>query len=399
MYFASGPTAKPQGWDVKKLARFSGRYHRSKKVSQALTQAHTRLKNLLQLPQGYELYFTPAGASGAFEAGLWNLLGNKVAVLDFDKFSHLWLKDCQKLAEHVECFSAPAGSIPPLDGIAPLRAKGFDVVFDEEWLTTKTPTDTLVFSDVTAAVFTHSIGWNNLDVAAFSWAKAMAGEAAHGALVLSPKAQSRLNQTRKLNQASNLNQTNNLNQKSNLNQTSRAVPHILTIPQRGDQPINTFSALAVADLLMALDWLEGIGGMTAAIEKAHANRLMLSQWSQKQNWLEELVKDNATNPSENIMINSMENSMANSPATYRFLGEPQRLEQMITQLETQYKIYDVKSHPYAPLGLRIWCGANVLPSQIERLTKALTASYNSTGKERKGKERQGTEKKGKEGNV
>ena len=455
MYFASGPTSKPKGWDVKRLSAFTSRYHRSAKVKQALKQAHNRLKALLQLPKGYELYFTPAGASGAFECGLWNLLGQRAAVLEFDKFSCLWLKDCQRLATHTETFTAPLGKIPPLGGIAPLRLKGFDVVFvyvatttgvvipNEDWLmppASKNPSEelsssppsepphtlphtasahlleeSLVFADVTAAVFTHPIGWHNLDVAAFSLAKAITGEAGFGALVLSTKAQSRLAKQARDPVAippAPTTASHPAIPSATTAPLARPIPHIFTIPQNGWEPINTFSALAIADLLMALDWLEGIGGQPASIEKARTNRLRLAKWAEQTHWLEELAASKETR--------------ANCPATYRFVAqkspepptkgaeqeeqeerqeqekqkeelkeqenqkaqetqtqqephpkEPQ-LSRMLNLLEKQYGICDISSHPSAPLGLRIWCGANIEPDAISTLTKHLEQAYRIT---------------------
>ena len=348
MYFSSGPTAKPPGWKAENNQRLLGRYHRSPEFKLALKEATTRLAEMLEIPKDYRLLFTPGGATGAFETALWNLLGDNVLALSWDKFSSLWAEDCRRLAKNASVRTAGPGQIADLTELP----KGSDIVFvyvattcgvvipDEDWIPRG---DNLVFADLAAAVFTHRIGWKKLDAAAFSWAKALGGEGQHGSLVLSPRAQRRLERSR------------------------RELPRLLTIPPSQDEPINTFSALAVADLHQCLDWIEELGGGMAAVARSKTNREILDNWARNKPWLADLPQSPKLR--------------ANSPVTWRFCGSSDKLARMLKLLEGDRRAYDIASHPWVEnqgmgnKGFRIWCGPTITPEALRNLTERLEWAY------------------------
>ncbi len=354
MYFSSGPTAKPPGWKAENNCELLNLSHRSPQFKLAISDARRRLANALGLPQDYRLIFTPGGASGAFETALWNLLRDDVLALSWDKFSRLWAEDCRSLAKNFSLRSAPDGKVTALLNIPAEKDLVFVylatptgvVIPDEEWIPRG---DGLIFADVTAAIFTHPIGWKNLDAAAFSWAKAVGGEGQHGCLVLSPKAQKRL-----------------------AKRPHRAIPRLFAIPSSpADEPINTFSALALADLRQCLDFLE----QTDPVKRTVENRALLDDWAADKDWLADL-------PAKPKL-------RANSPVAWRFCPDgPQnhrdkRLAKMLRLLTENGYGFDIASHPSIEAeqrGFRIWCGPTIPSRSLRRLTEGMDWAYKNSRK-------------------
>jgi phosphoserine aminotransferase len=369
--FSSGPCPKPPGWSAGKLdTRSLGRSHRSALGKARLAEAIERTKALLELPADYRLGIVPASDTGAMEMAIWSLLGPRpVTMLAWESFGAGWVTDVAKqLRLDAEIRTADYGDIPELSGIDPAS----DIVFtwngttsgvrvpDAEWIAQDRTG--LTICDATSGAFAQDIDWWKIDVGTFSWQKALGGEAAHGMLVLSPRAVERLESE----------------------PPPRALPKVfrLTTPApakaggrlidgifRGET-INTPSMLAVEDWLVALDWAESAGGLKALIARADANAAALDRWVQSADWIEHLAADPAIRSNTSVCLQFADRSD----------GEANKARQkaVVKLLEAEGAAFDIGAYRDAPPGLRIWCGATVETSDIEALGPWLDWAWEKT---------------------
>jgi phosphoserine aminotransferase len=246
---------------------------------------------------------------------------------------------------------AAYGEIPDLTQADPRH----DIVFlwngttsgvrvpDGDWISDTR--EGLTICDATSAAFAMRLPWQKLDVTTFSWQKVLGGEAAHGMLVLSPRAVARLESYT----------------------PPWPLPKIFRMTKGGKlnqgifegETINTPSMLAVEDWLFCLDWAERTGGLQGLIARADANAAALDRWVQSANWIEHLVRDPAirSNTSVCLQFNDRSDEEANR-ARQKAIGQ---------LLEKERAAFDVTAYRDAPPGLRIWCGATVETSDIEAL--------------------------------
>ena len=353
-HFSSGPCAKHPGWSAERLGRaLLGRSHRSADGKARLAEAIDRTAALLELPDGYRLGIVPASDTGAMEMAIWSLLGPRpVTMLAWESFGEGWVTDVAKhLGLDAEIRRARYGELPDLCAIDPAS----DLVFtwngttsgvrvpDADWIAADRTG--LSICDATSAAFAQRIDWRQVDVGTFSWQKALGGEAAHGMLVLSPRAVERLESA----------------------PAPRPLPKIFRLTKSGKlidgifrgETINTPSMLAVEDWLLALDWAEGVGGLDALVARADANAAALDRWVRSAGWIEHLAADPAirSNTSVCLQFADRSNEEANKA----------RQKAMVRLLEAEGAAYDIGAYRDAPPGLRIWCGATVETADIEAL--------------------------------
>jgi len=353
-FFSSGPCAKPPGWAASKLDTSAlGRSHRGTVGKAKLAEAIERTHALLRLPADYRLGIVPASDTGAMEMALWSLLGTRpVTMLAWESFGAGWVTDVAKqLKLDAEIRTADYGKIAELGGIDPTN----DVVFTWNGTTSGARVPNagwiaadrtgLTLCDATSAAFAQDIDWQKIDVGTFSWQKALGGEAAHGMLVLSPRAVERLEGE----------------------PAPRPLPKIFRLTKGGKliegvfrgETINTPSMLAVEDWLSCLDWAEGTGGLDALIARADANAAALDRWVQSADWIEHLVADPAIRSNTSVCLQFADRSDEEANrARQKALGQ---------LLEREGAAYDITAYRDAPPGLRIWCGATVETSDIEAL--------------------------------
>ncbi len=363
--FSSGPCAKPPGWSAEKLDTSAlGRSHRGTLGKAKLAEAIERTHALLNLPADYRLGIVPASDTGAMEMAIWSLLGTRpVTMLAWESFGSGWVTDVAKeLRLDAEIRSADYGKIPDLGGIEPDR----DIVFtwngttsgvrvpNADWIA---PNRTgLAICDATSAAFAQAIDWPKIDVGTFSWQKALGGEAAHGMLVLSPRAVERLEKE----------------------PAPRPLPKIFRLTKGGrlidgifkGETINTPSMLAVEDWLFCLDWAERVGGLEGLIARADANAKALDRWVSKSRWIEHLAADPAIRSNTSVCLRFADSSD----------DEANRLRQKAIgqRLEHEGAALDITAYRDAPPGLRIWCGATVETSDIEELVPWLDWAWEAT---------------------
>ena len=353
-YFSSGPCAKPPGWTPQALDTSAlGRSHRGAIGKARLADAIDRTHALLRLPADYKLGIVPASDTGAMEMAIWSLLGTRpVTMLAWESFGAGWVTDVAKqLKLEAEIRTADYGRICDLESIDPAN----DIVFTWNGTTSgvRVPNGDwiaddrtgLTICDATSAAFAQDIDWAKIDVGTFSWQKALGGEAAHGMLVLSPRAVERLERE----------------------PAPRPLPKIFRLTKGGKlidgvfkgETINTPSMLCVEDWLFALDWAERIGGLDALIARADANAAGLDRWLHGADWIEHLASDRAIRSNTSVCLQFADRSDVEANKA--------RQKAIAKLLETEDAAYDVGAYRDAPPGLRIWCGATVDTADIEAL--------------------------------
>ncbi len=358
--FSSGPCAKRPGWSLQTLDNaFLGRSHRAKEGKVRLKRAIEETKALLGLPAGYVCAIVPASDTGAFEMAMWGMLGERgVDVLAWESFGEGWVTDATKhlKLKDLRVLKSEYGTLPDLGQVDFSR----DVLFtwngttagvrvpNGEWIAADRTG--LTFADATSAVFAQDIPWDKVDVATFSWQKALGSEAAHGMLILSPRAIHRLESYT----------------------PPWPLPKLFRLVKDGKfmsavfegETINTPSMLCVEDYLDALAWATGIGGLPALQARADANAKVLYDWAGKTPWLEPLPVDPSTRSNTSVCLK------VTDPAVARLSVDGQRafVKQVEAILDTEDAAHDIAGHRDAPPHLRIWAGCTIEASDLEILT-------------------------------
>ncbi|HKW55132.1 MAG TPA: phosphoserine transaminase [Stellaceae bacterium] len=368
--FSSGPCAKRPGWTLRALDHaLLGRSHRAKPGRAKLDEVVARSRAILGIPKDYRLAIVPASDTGALEMALWSLLGARgVDVLAWEGFGEGWATDVAKQLKLADARVARAeyGSIPDLAKVDTDR----DVVFTWNGTTSgvcvpngawiKPNRQGLTICDATSAAFAMDLPWDKLDVATWSWQKALGGEAAHGMLALSPRAVQRLES----------------------HTPPWPLPKIFRLTAKGKfaegifqgETINTPSLLAVEDAIDGLKWAESIGGQAALMARAKANLAALTPWVERTPWIDFLVPDPAIRSWTSVCLKIVDEWFVRLPQDAQ-RAAVKRLEGL---LDAEGAAYDIAGHRDAPPGLRIWCGSTVERSDIEALLPWLDWAYGET---------------------
>ncbi|HSV02609.1 MAG TPA: phosphoserine transaminase [Phenylobacterium sp.] len=367
--FSSGPCAKRPGWAPENLQNaVLGRSHRSKLGKARLKEAIDRTRELLQVPEDYLIGIVPGSDTGAMEMAMWSLLGARpVQLLAFESFGKDWVTDVTKqLKVEAEVLSAPYGQLPDL---AKVR-KDADLVFTWNGTTSgvRVPDaafiaadrEGLAICDATSAAFAQDLDWAKLDVATFSWQKALGGEAGHGMLILGPRAVARLES----------------------HTPPWPLPKLFRLTKAGKlnaeifegSTINTPSMLCVEDYLDALRWAASIGGLAELRRRADANLAVLEAWAQKTPWVAFLAEDPSIRSNTSVCLKVIDPRVTSLPED----AQADFAKKLAAALEKEDVAYDVAGYRDAPPGLRIWCGATVDASDLEALTPWLDWAFQTT---------------------
>jgi phosphoserine aminotransferase len=357
-YFSSGPCAKPPGWSAEHLATGSlGRSHRSKLGKARLEHALELTRKILRIPATHRIGIVPGSDTGAVEMALWSMLGARpVTMLAWESFGEGWVTDVVKqLKLDATVVKAPYGEIPDLGAVD----QSNDVVFtwngttsgarvpNGDWI--RADREGLTFADATSAVFAQDLPWDKIDVATYSWQKVLGGEGGHGVLVLGPRAVERLESYT----------------------PAWPLPKIFRMTKGGKliegifkgETINTPSMLAVEDYIYALEWAQGLGGLSALIARADANAGALDAWVQQTSWVDHLVADPAIRSNTSVCLKFADDAVKGLDTD----GQLALVKKMASLLEAEGAAYDVAGYRDAPPGIRIWCGATVESDDIEAL--------------------------------
>jgi phosphoserine aminotransferase len=359
--FSSGPCAKPPTFALEKLADAPlGRSHRSAIGKSKLKAAIDGTRELLGVPDDYRIGIVPASDTGAVEMAMWNLLGERsVEMLAWESFGAGWVTDAIKqLKLDATVRDAPYGKIVDFDDVDFDK----DVVFTwngttsgvrvPESVTIPAERGGLTICDATSAVFAMDLPWPHLDVATFSWQKVLGGEAAHGIIILSPRAVARLEAYT----------------------PAWPLPKIFRLTKGGKlidgifegATINTPSMLAVEDYLFALDWARSIGGLAGLIARSQSNFDAVADYVEAHDWIEFLAEDPATRSTTSVCLKFNDPEIADGAAFARAVAK---------RLEAQGIALDIGGYRDAPPGLRIWCGGTVEAADVAALMPWIGWAY------------------------
>ena len=370
--FSSGPCAKRPGWTPENLRNaVLGRSHRSKLGKARLKEAIDRTREVLEVPDDYLIGIVPGSDTGAVEMAMWSILGPRpVQLLAFESFGKDWVTDVTKqLKIEAEVLDAPYGKLPDLTKVR----KDADLVFTWNGTTSgvRVPNadfiaadrEGVVICDATSAAFAQALDWAKLDVVTFSWQKALGGEAAHGVLILSPRAVARLESYT----------------------PAWPMPKLFRMTKGGKitldlfegATINTPSMLAVEDAVDALKWAASIGGLAEMRRRADANLGVLAAWAQKTTWVAFLAEDPAIRSNTSVCLKVID------PAVTSLSEEAQAdfAKKLAGLLEKEGVALYVGGYRDAPPGLRIWCGATVDTDDLDALTPWLDWAYATVSSE------------------
>ncbi|MEM1306548.1 MAG: phosphoserine transaminase [Pseudomonadota bacterium] len=369
-HFSSGPCAKRPGWSPQAIENaVLGRSHRAAAGKARLKHAIDLSRELLALPDDYRCGIVPASDTGAYEMAMWTMLGARpVDALAWESFGKGWVTDAVKQLKLADCrvIEADYGKIPDLGEANPdhdilftsngttsgVRIPNYDWIADDR--------AGLTFADATSAAFAQPIEWAKVDVATFSWQKVMGSEAAHGMLILSPRAVERLETYT----------------------PPWPLPKVFRLTKGGKliegvfkgETINTPSMLALEDYIDALTWAQSIGGGPELIARADRNAQVLFDWIDRTDWIANLADDRATWSNTSVCLKIADPNVA--------ALEPDKqaafAKRLTALLDEERVAHDIGAYRDAPPGLRIWTGSTVETSDVQALTPWLDWAFAET---------------------
>ena len=361
--FSSGPCAKIPHFELEMLADAPlGRSHRAKVGKDKLKAAIEGTREILGIPADYKIGIVPASDTGAVEMAMWSMLGaRKATMVAWESFGSGWVTDVVKqLKIDADVKTAEYGEIVDFAEID----FDTDVVFTWNGTTSgvrvpngdKIPADRegLTICDATSAAFAQDLPWDKLDVTTFSWQKVLGGEAAHGMLILSPRAVERLESYT----------------------PAWPLPKIFRLTKGGKliegifkgETINTPSMLAVEDYLVALDWARSVGGLEGMIARADANTAAITDFVETHDWIDFLATDPATRSNTSVCLKFTDDRIADGAAFAKAVAK---------RLADENIALDIGAYRDAPAGLRIWCGSTVETSDIEAMLPWLEWAFDA----------------------
>lgn len=357
--FSSGPCTKRPNWTLDNLKNASlGRSHRSGEGKARLKEVIDRSRAILGIPDDWRIGIVPASDTGAFEMAMWSMLGARgIDTFAWESFGAGWVTDIEKQLKlkDLRKFDAAYGEVPDFSQADPAR----DTIFtwngttsgarvpNADWI--KDDREGLTFCDATSAVFAMDLPWKKLDVVTWSWQKVMGGEAAHGMLVLSPRAVERL-------------------------QTYTPpwpLPKIFRMTSGGKliegifkgETINTPSMLCVEDAIDGLKWAEEIGGLKALISRSEGNLKAIADWVAKTDWVDFLAGDPKSRSCTSVCLKVV-------APWFEALSDADKAaaaKKIVKLLDDEGAAFDVEGYRDAPPGLRVWAGSTVEQSDLESL--------------------------------
>ena len=358
--FSSGPCSKRPNWSLEALnGAMLGRSHRAAPLKSRLKEVIELHRELLGIPDDYKIGIVPGSDTGAFEMAMWSMLGARgIDVFACESFSSGWLGDIEKhlKIKDVKAYKAAYGELPDMSQSDSAR----DCVFawngttsgvrvpNGDWIDANR--EGITFCDATSAVFAYDMPWDKLDVTTWSWQKVLGGEAAHGMIVLSPRAVERL---------------------ESYTPDNRPLPKVFRMTKGGKlingifegATINTPSMLAVEDCYDALSWIKEIGGVKTSIERAQDNFNIIDEWVAKTSWIEFLATTPETRSTTSVCLKITD-------PWFEYLADDEKMpfiKKMTKLLDQEAAAYDIAGYRDAPAGLRIWCGATIESNDVKTL--------------------------------
>lgn len=367
-HFSSGPATKYPGWKLSDLeSALIGRSHRSETGIERVRLAVEKTHEILQLPEGYKICIVPGSDTGAVEMAMWSLLGARgVDVLAWEVFGLNWVRDVvyQLKIDDVREFTADYGELPDLSKVDFSR----DVIFtwngttsgvrvpNGDWIAADR--EGLTICDATSAIFANEMDWDKLDVITYSWQKVLGGEAAHGMLILSPRAIERLETY----------------------EPAWPVPKLFRLTKfgklkegffSGGLTVNTPSLLCVEDYLNCLRWAESVGGVQGLVDRTDRNSAVVCEWVDRTAWIDYLGGTPETRSKSAICLKFTDPEIASRSDD----GRRAFADRVVALLQEEGVGFDFGAYKDAPPGLRIWCGATVEKADLEAFLPWIDWAY------------------------
>ena len=375
--FSSGPCAKRPGWTVDVLKdALVGRSHRSKEGKARLQECSDRMKKMLELPDDYRIGIVAGSDTGAVELAMWTMLGPRpVDIFGWESFGKGWMTDAVKFLKlpQVNEYKADYGKLPDLR----LADRTHDIIFTLNGTTSgvKVPNfdwiaadrEGITICDATSGVYAMPMYFTKLDVVTFSWQKVLGGEAAHGVIVLSPRAVARM-------------QENEPKVPWPLPKTFRLAAEGKLKPGELEySTVNTPSMLCVEDAIDALKWAESIGGLQGLYKRSNANLAAFEKWVEKSDWIDFLAE------SKEIRSNTSVCFKVKADWFLKLADDEKAAaaKKISALLDKEGVAKDINAYAKAPVGFRVWCGATVESSDIEALTAWLDWAHATVAAEYK----------------
>lgn len=365
-WFSAGPTAKRPGWSLAGLpTKLLGRGIRAPEVVERFAYGLRLTREVLSPPEDYVLLYTPGSDTGAVEAALWGMLGERpVQVVAYENFGQVWATDVRDhLKLEPEVLTAPWGELPDMSRVDPSK----DVVFPWNGTTSGVRMDNadwiaddregLTICDATSAAFAMDLPWDKLDVTTFSFQKALGGEAGIGVMVLSPRAVARLDTYR----------------------PERSIPKVLRLTDKtgfdrtlaDGVVINTYSILTIEDWIDALEWAKGAGGLPELIRRTDRNYAALAEWVERTDWVAMLPDRPEIRSTTSVCLKFTDPRVAALDEA----GQKAFVKRFKALLEDEGAVFDMEPHRYAPPGLRLWCGCTVETADVVDATPWLEWAF------------------------
>lgn len=367
--FSSGPCAKRPGWTVDALkGALVGRSHRSKEGKARLQECSDRMKKVLELPDDYRIGIVAGSDTGAVELAMWTMLGPRpVDIFGWESFGKGWITDAVKYLKlpQVNEYKADYGKLPDLR----LADRTHDIIFTLNGTTSgvKVPNfdwiaadrEGITICDATSGVYAMPMDFSKLDVVTFSWQKVLGGEAAHGVVILSPRAVARM-------------QENEPKVPWPLPKTFRLAAEGKLKPGELEySTVNTPSMLCVEDAIDALKWAESVGGLQGLYRRSNANLAAFEKWVEKSDWIDFLAESKEIRSNTSVCFKVKAD-------WFLKLGDEDKAaaaKKISGLLDKEGVAKDINAYAKAPVGFRVWCGATVETSDIEALTAWLDWAY------------------------
>jgi phosphoserine aminotransferase len=366
--FSSGPCAKRPNWNAEFLNKTEllGRSHRSKEVLKVINEVNALSLELLNVPKDYKIAIIAASDTGAFEAAMWNMLGERpVDVIYFEAFGAEWYKAIteQLRLPDVRKFSAEFGKVPEISALDFDR----DVVFTLNGTTSGVcfndldfiPSNRsgLTFCDATSAAFSMPIDFSKLDVTTYSWQKSLGGEAQHGVLILSPRAVERIESYT----------------------PTWPLPKIYQLKKKGvfssavfeGAVINTTSTICILDALDTLSWIKQSGGIEAMYNRVNSNFAAVSDFLKNSENFENLCADEKFQSRTSVCFRPKQKWFKDLPDA----DQRKFVDQVAKILQDEKVAFDIKGYNTAPASFRIWCGLTVDASDVKILCEWFEYAY------------------------
>ena len=367
--FSSGPCAKRPGWRIENLINANtGRSHRSGEAKLKLKLVIDKSKKLLNLPDDYVVGIMPGSDTGALEASIWSLLGERgVDILAWENFGKDWIQDVVKQLQisNLNVHDVDYGQFPDVTKVNFQN----DVIFtwngttsgvkvpNAEWIPENR--EGLTICDATSGIFAMEMDYKKCDVITWSWQKVLGGEAAHGMIALSPRAVKRLE----------------------THTPPWPVPKLFRLANKqklikgifDGSTINTPSMICTEDVIDALNWVDSVGGIDELVKISNVNLNIVEQWIDKSEWFEFMCKEKDKRSSTSITI------LIKDEWFTKFNEEDQRgvLKKVFDMLDKEGVARDINGYPKAPPSIRIWGGSTVQNSDIKALLPWIDWAYNS----------------------